>query len=94
MASDYLLEIEGVKGESQDDKHKETIEISSFSWGLSNAGSFQSGGGGGAGKANFQDIHFTTTVSKASPKKAKNSKRPVATKVALRAVAVTSSFEE
>ena len=68
MASDYLLEIEGVKGESQDDKHKETIEISSFSWGLSNAGSFQSGGGGGSGKANFQDIHFTTTVSKASPK--------------------------
>ena len=37
-ASDYLLEIEGIKGESQDSKHKETIEISSFSWGMSNSG--------------------------------------------------------
>ena len=27
MASDYLLEIDGIKGESKDHKHKETIEI-------------------------------------------------------------------
>ena len=67
MASDYLLEIEGIKGESGDSKHKETIEVSSFSWGRTLGGSFQSGGGGGAGKASFQDVHFTTTVSKASP---------------------------
>ena len=66
-ASDYLLEIDGIKGESSDKKHKDTIEISSFSWGVSQTGAHSSGGGGGAGKASFQDLHFTTHVNKASP---------------------------
>src|SRR5436190_7693794 len=66
-ASDYLLEIDGIKGESSDQKHKDTIEIESFSWGVSQTGAHSSGGGGGAGKASFQDLHFTTRVSKASP---------------------------
>jgi type VI secretion system secreted protein Hcp len=68
MASDYLLELDGVKGESADSKHKDSVEISSFSWGCTNSGSHSSGGGGGAGKASFQDIHFTTSVNKSSPK--------------------------
>jgi len=70
-ASDYLLEIDGIKGESTDKKHKDTIEISSFSWGMSQTGSFSSGGGGGAGKVSFQDLHFTTKINKASPLLAK-----------------------
>jgi type VI secretion system secreted protein Hcp len=67
MASDYLLEIDGIKGESEDSKHKGTIEIESFSWGNTNSGSAAVAGGAGAGKVNFQDIHFTTRVNKASP---------------------------
>lgn len=67
MASDFLLEIDGIKGESGDSKHKETIEIESFSWGAGNSGSHASGGGGGSGKASFQDLHCTANVSKASP---------------------------
>jgi type VI secretion system secreted protein Hcp len=67
VASDYLLEIDGIKGESQDSKHKGTIEIESFSWGVSQGGLSASGRGGGAGKAVFQDIHFTTRLSSASP---------------------------
>jgi type VI secretion system secreted protein Hcp len=67
MASDYLLMIEGIKGESRDEKHKDTLEIESFSWGATNQGSFSAGGGGGAGKVSYQDIHFTTRVNKASP---------------------------
>jgi len=67
MPNDYLLEIDGIKGESKDDKHPDTIEISSFSWGASNSGSFASGTGGGAGKVAFTDIHFTSSVNKASP---------------------------
>ena len=66
-ASDYLLELDGVKGESKDDVHKETIEIQSFSWGASNPTATATGGGGGAGKVVFQDIHFTMSISKASP---------------------------
>jgi type VI secretion system secreted protein Hcp len=67
VASDYLLKIEGIKGESSDAKHKDEIEIESFSWGATQSGTFASGGGGGAGKVNFQDIHFTTQANAASP---------------------------
>jgi type VI secretion system secreted protein Hcp len=67
MPSDYLLEIDGIKGESTDSKHKETIEIESFSWGATHPGTFQTGMGGASGKVNFQDVHFTTRVNKASP---------------------------
>lgn len=67
MASDYLLEIEGIKGESEDKKHGGCIEIDSFSWGCTNAGSMGRGGGGGTGKVQFQDIHFTKQTDKATP---------------------------
>jgi type VI secretion system secreted protein Hcp len=67
MATDFLLEIEGIKGESSDSKHKDFIEIESFSWGATNGGTMSTGGGGGAGKVAFQDVHFTTKVNKASP---------------------------
>jgi len=62
---DFLLELDGIKGESTDSRHPNTIEINSFSWGVSNSGGH--GGGGGAGKVSFQDLHFTSKVSKASP---------------------------
>jgi type VI secretion system secreted protein Hcp len=68
MASDYFLKVEGIPGESPDSKHKDEIEIESFSWGASNAGTFAIGGGGGAGKASFQDASFASLASKASPK--------------------------
>ena len=66
MASDFLLELDGIKGESKDTKHKDTIEIQSFSWGATNSGSAGTGGGAGIGKVSFQDIHFTSRVNKAS----------------------------
>lgn len=67
MAVDYFLKMDGIQGESQDAKHKGEIEIESFSWGLSQTGTLAFGGGAGAGKVQFQDFHFTTRVSKASP---------------------------
>jgi type VI secretion system secreted protein Hcp len=66
MASDYLLIIDGIKGESMDDKHRNAIEIQSFRWGSTNTGSAGRGTGAGAGKVQFQDVHFTTWVSTAS----------------------------
>src|SRR5262249_42588122 len=42
------------------------IELVSFSWGLTQSGT-TTGGGGGAGKAHFQDFHFTQQTTKASP---------------------------
>jgi type VI secretion system secreted protein Hcp len=67
MAADFLLEIDGIKGESIDSKFPGCMEISSFSWGETNTGSFSMGTGGGAGKASMQDFHFTTQLSSASP---------------------------
>lgn len=67
MASDYLLELDGIKGESKDSKHPNTIEIESYSLGTTNAGSANVTGGAGAGKVNFEDVHFTARINKASP---------------------------
>lgn len=68
MAVDMFLDIEGeIAGESQDKTHKDTIDILAWSWGMSQSGSFHTGGGGGAGKANFQDISVTKWIDKASP---------------------------
>ena len=61
-ASDYLLEIDGIKGESSDSKHAGAIEIESFSWGATNAGAIGSGAQG-------KSITFTLRkrIDKASP---------------------------
>ena len=65
---DYFLKIDGVPGESQDAKHKDEIQVLSFSFGESQAGTMAFGGGGGAGKVQMQDFHFMMNVNKASPK--------------------------
>ena len=68
MAVDYFLKIDGIEGESADAKHKNEIQIDSFSFGATQAGISAAGGGGGAGKAQFQDLHFTASANKSSPK--------------------------
>ncbi len=65
---DYFLKIDGVDGESTDDKHKGEIELESWSFGGTNSGSFSSGGGGGSGKVSMQDFHFVKKTDKASAK--------------------------
>lgn len=68
MALDMFLELEGkIGGESKDKTHKGKMDILAWSWGTSNAGSFHVGGGGGSGKANFQDLSVTKWLDKASP---------------------------
>jgi type VI secretion system secreted protein Hcp len=67
MASDIFAKIGDIKGESVDSKHKDEIEVLSFSWGVTNPGSISPGGGGGAGKATFQDLTIVHNIDKASP---------------------------
>jgi type VI secretion system secreted protein Hcp len=69
MAYDIFLKLDGIPGESKDDKHKDEIVLESFSWGESNTGAraAASGAGAGAGKVSMQDFHFTARVNKASP---------------------------
>jgi type VI secretion system secreted protein Hcp len=65
---DYFLKIDGIDGESQDSKHKNEIQLESWSWGETQGGFMTAGGGGGAGKVSMQDFHFVMKVNKASPK--------------------------
>lgn len=65
---DYFLKIDGIAGESADAKHKEEIDLLSWSWGVHQSGTMSYGGGGGAGKASFNDFHFVMKVNKATPK--------------------------
>ena len=64
---DAFLKLDGIKGESADAKHKGEIDISSFSWGAAQTGVSATGGGGGAGKVHFQDIHFVKKTDASSP---------------------------
>ena len=68
MAVDMFLKIESppIKGESLDDKHKEDIDVLTWSWNLSNSGNAQTGGGAGAGKVNVGNLSVTKFVDKAT----------------------------
>jgi type VI secretion system secreted protein Hcp len=64
MAADIFAKIGDIKGESLDDKHKDEIEVLSFSWGVTNSGAMTPGG---AGKATFHDLSFVHPIDKSSP---------------------------
>jgi len=67
MASDIFAKIGDIKGESLDSKHKDEVEVLAWSWGVQQHGTMAHGGGGGEGKASFNDFNFTHHVDKASP---------------------------
>jgi type VI secretion system secreted protein Hcp len=68
MAVDMFLKIEGIEGESSDDKHKKEIDVLSWSWGASQSGTSHMGGGGGSGKVAVQDFSFTKYIDSSSHK--------------------------
>jgi type VI secretion system secreted protein Hcp len=67
VAIDIFAKLGDIKGESLDDKHKDEIEVLSWSWGVSNTGPSGRGGGGATRKASFHDLSFTHNIDKASP---------------------------
>lgn len=67
MAIEYHLKIGSIKGESAATKHKDEIEVLSWSWGASNPTTVV-GSGMSAGKVSLTDLTFTKRVDKASPK--------------------------
>jgi type VI secretion system secreted protein Hcp len=68
VAIDYFLKIDGIEGESVDDKHAGWIDVDSWSWGETQTAAASPGGGAGAGKVAMQDFQFAARMSKASPK--------------------------
>jgi type VI secretion system secreted protein Hcp len=67
MAIDAFLKIEGVTGESVVKGMEGQIDVLSWSWGASQSGTMHTATGGGAGKADVQDLSFSHFVDKASP---------------------------
>ena len=68
MAADIFAKIGDIKGESFDDKHKDEIEVLSYSWGVTKPTDITAGGGGGGGaaKATFHDLSFMHTIESAN----------------------------
>jgi type VI secretion system secreted protein Hcp len=67
MAADIFAKIGDIKGESLDAKHKDEVEVLSWSWGVAQSGSISPGPGQAQGKAKFNDFNFTHHMDKASP---------------------------
>jgi type VI secretion system secreted protein Hcp len=71
MADDTFLKINGIDGESTDDKHMGWIEVLSYSWGVSQSesrASISATGGAAGGRADFQDLSIVKALDKSSPK--------------------------
>jgi type VI secretion system secreted protein Hcp len=68
MAADMFMKIDTVDGEAQDTKHKNEIDVLSWAWGMSNAGSTQSGSGGNPEKSTLGICLSQNGWIKASPK--------------------------
>lgn len=66
MAIDMFMKVDGVTGESKDSNHSGWTDITSFSWGASQPGNMAVGGGGGAGKVNFNDLRVEALIDKST----------------------------
>ena len=66
MAVDMFLKVDGIEGESQDEKHAKEIDVLAWSWGMSQSGTMHTGGGGGGGKVAVQDVSVTKYVDASS----------------------------
>jgi type VI secretion system secreted protein Hcp len=69
MAIDVYLHIDGIKGESTDDRHKDWIECKSVSWAVEQPRSATSSTGGGhtAERCEHRDVVITKLADLASP---------------------------
>jgi type VI secretion system secreted protein Hcp len=63
----YFLKLDGIQGESTDEKYKGHIDLLSYSFGSSQMGT-ASASGGGSGKVELQPLQATARSSKASPR--------------------------
>lgn len=69
MAIDVYLQIDGIKGESRDDKHKDWIECASAHFGVHQPRSATASTGGGhtAERVHMEDIVLTKVVDLSTP---------------------------
>lgn len=69
MASDVYMRIEGINGESQDERHKGWIEVGSVHWGIHQPRSATASTAGGhtAERAELKEVSFDKVADLSSP---------------------------
>lgn len=69
MATDAYLQIEGIKGESSDDRHKDWIEVSHVTWSVHQprATTVSTAGGLTSGRAELSNLSFKKLADLSSP---------------------------
>jgi type VI secretion system secreted protein Hcp len=68
MAVDIFLKIDGIPGESQDAKHKDEIDVLSWSWGMSTAPTAGLPTGQVPGRVSVKDMSITKRIDVATPR--------------------------
>lgn len=68
MAFDGFIKVDGIEGESLDERHKGWIEIVAYNFGVSQStsASASSNGGAGSGRAHLTDFSFSKRLDKSS----------------------------
>ena len=67
-AYDMFLRIDGISGESTDDRHRQWIEVLNFNQGVTSDVFGSTGGGAASVRADFDDFLVVKTLDTASPK--------------------------
>jgi type VI secretion system secreted protein Hcp len=67
MSYAIFIKMDGIEGESTDARHKDEIDVLSWSWGVTQSSSPAAGGAGGAGRAVPADLKFSHRIDFASP---------------------------
>lgn len=67
MKADMFMKIEGIDGDTTNEKHPKEIQVSRFDWGAFQFANLHEGTGGGVGKAMVGDISLIHDVSSATP---------------------------
>jgi type VI secretion system secreted protein Hcp len=68
LNGEFYLNVEGIKGECQDEEFKETFQLATWHFSCSNPGSPLIGSGAGIGNSMPQDLYCTAPISAGSPK--------------------------
>lgn len=67
MQIDCFLKLEAIPGESKDKDHTDWIDVLSWTWGIQQFGTMHAQGGGGGGKASFNDLTVSAPIDKSAP---------------------------
>jgi type VI secretion system secreted protein Hcp len=67
-SADIFLKLDGIAGESTDDKHKGEIDVEAIAFDAKRATAAGSGSGGGSGKVKFAPFRLTKVYDASSPK--------------------------